>query len=60
MHMMVDDVDAWWAQIASLKIEETLGITWTPRPPELQTWGLRIAFVVDPAGALWHIAQRAG
>ena len=29
-----------------------------PKPPETQPWGLRVAYVVDPAGVLWHIAQR--
>jgi hypothetical protein len=29
-----------------------------PRAPETQPWGLRLAYVVDPSGVLWHIAQR--
>jgi uncharacterized glyoxalase superfamily protein PhnB len=24
----------------------------------MQPWGLRIAYVVDPSGVLWHVAQR--
>jgi uncharacterized glyoxalase superfamily protein PhnB len=24
----------------------------------MQPWGLRVAYVIDPAGVLWHIAQR--
>lgn len=28
------------------------------KPPVVQPWGLRVAFVVDPSGVLWHIAQR--
>ena len=58
MHMIVDDVDAWWAHIVSMKIEDTYGTTWKPRAPALQTWGLIVAFVADPSGVLWHFAQR--
>jgi uncharacterized glyoxalase superfamily protein PhnB len=24
----------------------------------MQPWGLRVAYIVDPSGVLWHIAQR--
>jgi uncharacterized glyoxalase superfamily protein PhnB len=30
----------------------------TPKPPAMQSWGLRIAYVVDPSGVLWHVAER--
>jgi len=30
----------------------------TPRVPALQPWGLRVAYVFDPSGVLWHVAQR--
>ncbi|MBA4388639.1 MAG: hypothetical protein C0404_11710 [Verrucomicrobia bacterium] len=29
-----------------------------PKPPEDQPWGLRVAYVIDPSGVLWHVAQR--
>jgi len=29
-----------------------------PKPPVLQPWGLRVAYLVDPSGVLWHVAQR--
>jgi uncharacterized glyoxalase superfamily protein PhnB len=57
MHLMVDDLDAWWAHILSLELPKTFGVA-APKPPALQPWGLRVAFLVDPAGVLWHIAQR--
>lgn len=57
MQLMVDDLDAWWAHIVSLDLARTFNVP-TPRPPQMQPWGLRIAYVVDPAGVLWHIAQR--
>ena len=29
-----------------------------PQPPAMQPWGLRVAYLVDPCGVLWHVAQR--
>ena len=57
MQLMVDDVDAWWAHIDGLDLPAAFGVP-APRAPALQPWGLRIAFVVDPSGILWHVAQR--
>ncbi len=57
MQLMVDDLDAWWARIQSLRLKSEFGVP-EPRAPKMQPWGLRIAFVVDPSGVLWHIAQR--
>jgi uncharacterized glyoxalase superfamily protein PhnB len=57
MQLMVDDLDAWWAHIQSLDLPGCFGVA-APRPPAMQPWGLRIVYLVDPAGVLWHIAQR--
>jgi catechol 2,3-dioxygenase-like lactoylglutathione lyase family enzyme len=57
MQLMVDDLDAWWEHIQSLDLPGRFGIP-APKPPAMQPWGLRIAYVVDPSGILWHIAQR--
>jgi predicted enzyme related to lactoylglutathione lyase len=57
MQLMVDDLDAWWARIESLELVERFGVP-APRPPAVQPWGLLIAYVVDPSGVLWHVAQR--
>lgn len=57
MQLMVDDLDAWWAHIESLDLANNFGVA-APKPPALQPWGLRVSFVVDPSGVLWHIAQR--
>ncbi|MBK8247397.1 MAG: VOC family protein [Gemmatimonadetes bacterium] len=57
MQFMVDDLDAWWAHIASLDLPGRFGVA-APKAPAMQPWGLRIAYVVDPCGVLWHIAQR--
>ncbi|MFZ2029192.1 MAG: VOC family protein [Vitreimonas sp.] len=57
MQLMVDDLDAWWAQIESLDLVGRFGVH-PPRAPAMQSWGLRVAHVFDPCGVLWHIAQR--
>ena len=56
MQLMVYDLDAWWAHVAALDLPGRFGVP-QPRPPALQPWGLRVAYVVDPAGVLWHIAE---
>src|SRR5262245_10329738 len=57
MQLMVDDLDAWWTRIVALDLPRMFGVP-APKPPALQPWGLRVAYVVDPSGVLWHIAQR--
>jgi len=57
MQLMVDDLDAWWSHIESLELSKSFGVP-APRAPAMQPWGLRIAYLVDPSGVLWHIAQR--
>ena len=57
MQLMVDDLDAWWTHIQALDLPGRFGVP-APRAPEMQPWGLRLAYVVDPAGVLWHVAQR--
>lgn len=57
MQLMVDNLDAWWAHIESLDLPERFGVP-APRAPQMQPWGLRISYVVDPCGILWHVAQR--
>jgi len=57
MRLMVDDLDAWWAHIESLDLAGRFGVR-PPTPPAPQPWGLRIVYVVDPSGVLWHVAER--
>ncbi|MBI1353067.1 MAG: glyoxalase [Acidobacteria bacterium] len=56
MQLVVDDLDAWWSHVVSLDLPARFGVP-APKPPAMQPWGLRIAYVVDPSGILWHIAQ---
>lgn len=57
MQLMVDDLDAWWSRIVALDLPKQFGVQ-APKPPALQPWGLRVAYVYDPSGVLWHVAQR--
>jgi catechol 2,3-dioxygenase-like lactoylglutathione lyase family enzyme len=57
MQLMVDDLDSWWAHILELDLPLHFAVS-PPRAPALQPWGLRIAYLADPSGVLWHVAQR--
>jgi uncharacterized glyoxalase superfamily protein PhnB len=57
MQLMVDDLDAWWAHVSALDLPGTFGVQ-PPKAPAMQPWGLRIAYVYDPSGVLWHVAER--
>ena len=57
MQLMVDDLDAWWAHILSLDLPARFAVR-PPKAPDVQPWGLRVAYLVDPSGVLWHVAQR--
>jgi uncharacterized glyoxalase superfamily protein PhnB len=57
MHLLVTDADAWWKHINEIKlIEKYPGIM--AKPPTMQPWGLRVLYLSDPTGVLWHIADR--
>jgi uncharacterized glyoxalase superfamily protein PhnB len=57
MQLVVDDLDAWWTHIQSLELPAAFGVQ-PPKPPAMQPWGLRVAYVYDPSGVLWHVTQR--
>lgn len=57
MQLVVDDLDAWWAHVDALDLPARFGVQ-APRAPALQPWGVRVAYVFDPAGALWHFSER--
>jgi hypothetical protein len=59
LQLLVDDLDAWWEHIEELDLPRRFGVQ-PPKPPAVQPWGLRVAYVFDPCGVLWHVAQRPG
>ncbi|MCF3935390.1 glyoxalase [Acuticoccus sp. M5D2P5] len=54
LQLMVEDLDTWWHHIETLDLPSEFGVT-PPRPPTMQIWGMRIAYLWDPSGVLWHI-----
>lgn len=56
MHVLVTDVHAWWQYIDSLDLANRFGAP-PPAPPRAEPWGLTVAYVIDPAGVLWHFAE---
>jgi hypothetical protein len=57
MQLVVDDLDAWWMHIEGLDLPGRFGVK-PPKAPQVQPHGLRVGFVFDPCGVLWHVAQR--
>ena len=56
MHMLVSDLDLWWKHIFALDLASRYAVQ-SPRAPKLESWGLEVAYVFDPSGVLWHIAE---
>ena len=56
MSLNVEDVDAWWGYLQQKQLTTKYpGIMC--KPPAIQPWGLRVLYVSDPTGVLWHIAD---
>jgi catechol 2,3-dioxygenase-like lactoylglutathione lyase family enzyme len=56
LQLLVRNVDSFWAGIDFTQVAENFGIK-PPRPPAMQPWGMKVGFVHDPSGVLWHIAE---
>ncbi|MFT3735575.1 MAG: VOC family protein [Rhodocyclaceae bacterium] len=55
MHMLVEDVEAWWERVTSSKLAERYGVRLVP--PADQPWAMRDFVIIDPSGVLWRIGQ---
>ncbi|MDZ7855896.1 VOC family protein [Sphaerotilus sp.] len=55
MHLLVEDVDAWWQRLHDAGLAQTYGVRLDR--PELRPWGMRDFVLTDPSGVLWRIAQ---
>jgi hypothetical protein len=55
MHLLVKDVDAWWAQIQAKQIPQKYSVR--AEPPGDRDWKMRDFILFDPAGVLWRVAQ---
>ena len=57
MQLTVGDADAWWTHITESGLAKKYpGIM--AKPPEMQPWGVRVLYLSDPTGVLWHIAEQ--
>ena len=56
MSMSVDDADAWWEYIHQKEFTRKYPCIMC-KSPEMQPWGLRILYLSDPTGVLWHITE---
>jgi len=55
LHLLVEDVDAWWTRLHDAGIVEKYGVR--IGKVELQPWRMRDFVLIDPSGVLWRIAQ---
>jgi uncharacterized glyoxalase superfamily protein PhnB len=57
MSLVVEDADAWWEHIVREDIAKKYpGIMC--QAPAMQPWGLRVLYLSDPSGVLWHITDK--
>ena len=57
MHLLVEDVDAWWNHIREADIASKYGTKVTDI--QRQPWRMRDFALIDPSGVLWRIGQNS-
>ena len=57
MSLHVEDADEWWKYIEGIRLKEKYPSIMA-RPPAMQPWGIRVLYLSDPTGVLWHIAEQ--
>jgi uncharacterized glyoxalase superfamily protein PhnB len=56
MSLAVEDADLWWEHIQRIELQQKYkGIMC--KPPQMQPWGIRVLYLSDPTGVLWHITD---
>jgi uncharacterized glyoxalase superfamily protein PhnB len=55
MHLLVEDVDAWRAQVDAAGLAAKYGVKVTEI--EQQPWRMRDFVLIDPSGVMWRIGQ---
>jgi uncharacterized glyoxalase superfamily protein PhnB len=56
MSLAVEDADAWWLHIEKIQLAKKYPGIMT-KPPQMQPWGIRVLYLSDPTGVLWHISD---
>jgi catechol 2,3-dioxygenase-like lactoylglutathione lyase family enzyme len=55
MHILVEDVEAWWHHVKGSGVASKYGVKVTDI--ETQPWRMRDFCILDPSGVLWRIGQ---
>jgi hypothetical protein len=57
VQLLVRDGDAWWQMhIDAPKLIAEFAVK-APSPPSMQSWGMKVGYIFDPSGVLWHVAE---
>ncbi|MGA7779547.1 MAG: glyoxalase [Paraburkholderia sp.] len=56
LQLLVRNVDAWWKESKPEALVSEFSVK-PPRTPVMQTWGMKVGFLFDPSGVLWHVAE---
>ena len=56
MSLSVEDADAWWEHIQRQELTKKYPGTMC-KAPTMQPWGIRVLYLSDPTGVLWHITD---
>lgn len=56
LQLLVRDVDAWWRKSQPEALVSEFSVN-APRAPAMQNWGMKVGFIFDPSGVLWHVAE---
>ena len=56
MSLNVENADAWWEYIEHRDFTKKYPGT-ICKPPQMQPWGMRVLYLSDPTGVLWHISE---
>ena len=54
MAMHVDDLDAWWTEVQTI-VDSGDFPGARAKAPQLEDWGMRVTYIWDPSGVLWHV-----
>lgn len=57
MGMTVEDADVWWEHLQHIGLQDKYPNIML-KPPTMQPWGIRVLYMSDPTGVLWHISDR--
>jgi hypothetical protein len=56
MQLLVRNADTWWTRIDAAKLAAEFSVR-PPKAPAIQAWGMKVGFLFDPSGVLWHVAE---